>query len=433
MKGYEVGSVSEKSSIYIKEIPSDNIHKIQELGAGTFGKIFKGQVFGLYGNGTTSMIFLKTLREKPSITESQEFQNEINSMHEIRHQHVLSMLGISTKGSPQCILYEHLPLGDLHQFLVSQEAHGSTLQHKEVMYILTQVASGLEYLSCQLYIHKDIAARNIIVSHNLNVKISNLKIIYGLHSTDYCAFHNQMIPVRWVPPETITYGAFTLSTDVYSYGVLMWEVFSNGLQPYYGFANEEVVEIVRSRQLLACPPECPPRIYSLMMECWHESESKRPTAREVHQKMRAWYLDNSNVYALGSTTAPSVSNSSAPSHHSSTGPSNPSNQTNTTELHSCTPVHNVTTETPPYYSTLYPDGIGCHQGLYNGQCQGQYSCPDEISSSCSGSSIDDDDESEFTMPMPSGHKYSSLNRRPPGAHVDYRSQTQPFLTQKDMV
>lgn len=435
-KGYELASGSEKSaSIFVKDVPVDNVHFIQELGAGLYGQVFKGQVFGLYGNGTASFVFVKTLKEKSSAKEQQEFQNEINSMTDMRHQHVLTMLAISTKSSPQCILYEHLPLGNLQQFLLSQEAHGSSLQHKEVMYVLTQTASAVEYLASQKFVHKDIAARNVLVSHNLNVKLSNLKIVYGLNSSDYSLLHDQMIPVRWSPPETITYGQFTLETDVYSFGILMWEVFSGGAQPYAGFGNEEVIEMVRSRQLLACPTNCPPRVYSLMMECWHEKAAKRPMAKEVHQKLRAWYLDNSNPYALSTTSAPSVSNSSAPSHHSSTtGPTHQPLLSDNRELQSLSPhplpaqpaynqLHN-----PPYYNNLYPD-------YADGTCTSNNTkreSMDDVTSSCSSSS--DDDESEFTVPITHGrllgnpYSNSSLNRRPKLPSTEYGSQTKPFIT-----
>lgn len=434
-------SGSEKSApLFLKDIPRDNIHFLQELGAGTFGKVYKGQVFGLYGNGTASFVFVKALKENTSIKEQQEFEDEISSMTDVRHQHIVSLLGVSTKGSPQCMLYEYLPLGNLNQYLLAQQSHGSSLQHQEIMYMLTQIASGLEYLASQKYIHKDIAARNVIVSHNLNVKLSNLKIVYGLNSSDYCLLHGMMIPIRWSPPETITYGQFNLETDIYSYGILMWEVFSGGQQPYTGFSNEDTVEMIRSRQLLACPANCPPRVYSLMMECWHEMASKRPLAKEVHQKMRTWYLDNGNLYAISTTSAPSVSNSSAQSHHSSTGPSYPSNQTTTTEMrygegkpNSPKPLQKsfyphlqsppVQTEKQPFYNAMYPNAS------YNGQ-------PRPESSSCSESTIDnDDDDSEFAVPIPNSavqvrNPYSSLNRRGQLPKTEYSGcQAQPFLAQ----
>lgn len=402
-------------------------------------------MFGLYGNGTASFVFVKTLKEKATNQEQHEFQNELNMMTDIRHQHILTLLAMSMKGSSQCLLYEYLPLGNLNQFLLSQEAHGSSLQHKEVMYILTQIASALEYLTSHQFVHKDVAARNVMVSHNLNVKLSNLKMAYGLHSGDYCLLHGNMIAVRWSPPETITYGQFTLETDIYSYGVLMWEVFSGGKQPYVGIHNDDVIEMIRSRQLLACPAICPPRIYSLMMECWHETASKRPSAKEVHQKLRAWYLDNSNPYTHSTTSAPSVSNSSVHSHHSSSAPTYPSSgQARLTDIRvadgkSASPIpkqpqfnklHATPSkggDKPPFYNSLYPDSQQMRHYPTDTQCT-----DDVCSSSLSESTAERDDESEFSMPVPNnrlplGNPYSSLNRRPKINQLDYRPQMQPFL------
>jgi receptor tyrosine kinase-like orphan receptor 1 len=91
-----------------------------------------------------------------------------------------------------------------------------------------------------------------------------------------------------MPPESILYGKFTTESDVWSFGVVLWEVYSYGLQPYYGYSNQEVIEMIRSRQLLPCPQECPSRMYSLMMECWHEAPVRRPNFTEIHSRLRQW-------------------------------------------------------------------------------------------------------------------------------------------------
>lgn len=97
-----------------------------------------------------------------------------------------------------------------------------------------------------------------------------------------------LLPVRWMPPESILYGKFTTESDVWSYGVVLWEIYSYGLQPYYGYNNQEVINMIRSRRLLPCPENCPSHVYSLMVECWAELAVRRPSFGEICHRLRIW-------------------------------------------------------------------------------------------------------------------------------------------------
>ena len=137
-----------------------------------------------------------------------------------------------------------------------------------------------------------------------------------------------------MPPESILYGKFTTESDVWSFGVVLWEIYSYGLQPYYGYSNQEVIEMIRSRQLLPCPEDCPSRMYAFMVECWHEVPSRRPSFSEIHTRLRHWEGYSSSTGGgyqhTASTTSHSMCNQSqhSGSHHSSTGPSNNTGSTN---------------------------------------------------------------------------------------------------------
>lgn len=98
-----------------------------------------------------------------------------------------------------------------------------------------------------------------------------------------------LLPVRWMPSESILYGKFTTESDVWSYGVVLWEIYSYGLQPYYGYSNQEVISMVRARKLLPCPEACPSAVYSLMVECWHEQAVRRPSFPEIGHRLKIWY------------------------------------------------------------------------------------------------------------------------------------------------
>ena len=237
---------------------------------------------------------------------------------------------------PQCMIFEHLNSGDLHEYLIQRASSNSNsaavyngiimgsqsnlsaassiggassnylnLQQQQrniadFLYIGQQIASGMEYLASQNFILKDLATRNILMSDNLTVKISiDLVAQYKeAYAKDYYKFQMKTLPVRWMSPESLLYGRYTQQSDVWSYGVCLWEIFNYGCQPYSGCTNPEAIEMIRDRQLLLIPDECPQRAYALMLECWHETPMQRPTFTEILNRLRNWenyYLFNNNT------------------------------------------------------------------------------------------------------------------------------------------
>lgn len=292
------------------------------------------------------------------------------------------------------MLFEYNALGDLHEYLLSHSPHsditsteddsgtgtGHILEYSEMLHIATQVAAGMEYLASHHFVHRDLAARNILIVDGLNIKISDFGLSSDIYSSDYYRVQNKsLLPVRWMPPEAILYGKFTTDSDVWAFGVVLWEIFSYGLQPYYGFSNQEVIEMIRSRQILACPEECPARTYGLMVECWHEMPSRRPAFREIHARLRTWNNEitpaapwSVSQSQSGHSSSTHQSSQSQPSHHSSTGPSNTTAVTgltgssNTSEPSPAQPVfsphfmpyssHGGTLSPPPYTTGSQPAG-----------------------------------------------------------------------------
>ncbi|XP_077549499.1 tyrosine-protein kinase transmembrane receptor Ror-like [Haemaphysalis longicornis] len=278
------------------EVPAVRVRFLEELGEGAFGKVYRGEMLPAKRDCSAPVpVAIKTLKENAAMKTQQDFQREAELMSDLQHRNIVCLLGVCTKEEPLCMLFEFMPHGDLHEFLVTHSPRceaataSQVLDLADFLHISRQVAAGMEYLSAHHYVHRDLAARNCLVGEALTVKISDFGLSRDVYSSDYYRVQSKsLLPVRWMPPESILYGRFTTDSDVWSFGVVLWEVFSYGLQPYYGYANQEVIDLVRARQLLPCPEDCPPHLYALMVECWHEVPNRRPQFRELHARLCSW-------------------------------------------------------------------------------------------------------------------------------------------------
>jgi len=342
---------AKSASQRVRDFPISSVRFLQELGEGAFGKVYKGEVMGLYGENAVSKVAIKTLKENAVPKTQNDFRREVDMMSELRHPNIVCLLGVVMKQEPMCMLFEYMPLGDLHEYLIQHSPHsdmsvisdddGSVkiLEYGEMLHIATNIASGMEYLASHHFVHRDLAARNILVGDNLAVKISDFGLSRDIYSSDYYRVQSKsLLPVRWMPPEAIMYGKFTTESDIWAFGVVLWEIFSYGLQPYYGYSNQEVIEMIRSRQILPSPEDCPARMYGLMVECWHEMPTRRPNFRETSARLRGWksemMMQNPHWSLTQSHSNHSSSHQSSlqsgPSHQGSTGPSNTTNMTGLT-------------------------------------------------------------------------------------------------------
>jgi len=332
----------------------------------------------------------------------QEFNAEIGVYSSLRHRNLANLIGVHygnedddsasvfTDNSqsallPPCMVFEQLNNGDLHEYLL-QRSVSNTPQMYNVMgsqsnlsavssigaassnylsiqqqqrniadflYIGQQIASGMEYLASQNFILKDLATRNILMSDNLTIKISiDLVAQYKeCYAKDYYKFQMKNLPVRWMAPEALLYGRYSEHSDVWSFGICLWEIFNYGCQPYSGCTNPEAIEMIRDRQLLLIPDECPQRAYALMLECWHEIPLQRPTFSEILNRLRNWenyYLFNgtsNNVPSMQSNVAQSI----IPQQFQMTNSYSSNSQTSKTSNTATTHVN-----TPPLPNSLPP-------------------------------------------------------------------------------
>ncbi|KAM9821219.1 tyrosine-protein kinase transmembrane receptor ROR2 [Neosynchiropus ocellatus] len=334
----------QKHQLKLREINMSAVRFMEELGEDRFGKVYKGHLYGTAPGEQTQVIAIKTIKDKVDPSLIEEFRHEAMLRLHLQHQNVVCLLGAVTKDHPMSMIFTYSSLGDLHEYLVMRSPNSdvgssdddrtvkSTLEQADFLHVITQVAAGMEYLSSQQVVHKDLAARNILVYDKLSIKILDLGLYRDVYSADY---YNLMgtnpFPIRWMSPEAIMYGKFSTDSDIWAYGVLLWETFSYGLQPYCGYSNQDVIEMVRNRQLLQCPDDCPSWIYTLMLECWSEFQARRPRFKDIHTRLRSWEsLSNYNSSAQTSGTSNTTQTSSlstSPVSNISMSTANPSRYT----------------------------------------------------------------------------------------------------------
>ena len=167
------------------------------------------------------------------------------------------------------------------------------------------IAAGLEYLSKRHFVYRDLATRNCLINHQLFVKISDFGLSKDIYSKDYYRLGDKsVLPIRWMPPEAIVFSKFTTQSDIWSFGIVLWEIFSSGAQPYYTLSNEEVIDYVTNEKVLRQPVECPSELYDLIVDCWATNPDDRPTASEVHRALQNWNPQLSADNAVTSNLLP---------------------------------------------------------------------------------------------------------------------------------
>lgn len=316
------------------------------LGEDRYGIVYKGRLHGTAPGEKTQVVAIKTLKDKTDATLVEEFRQEIMFRFQLQHENLVALIGVVTKEQPMSMILTYSSLGDLHEYLVVHSPNSdvgssdddkttkSALEQADLLHIVVQIAAGMDYLSSKQLVHKDLAARNILVFDKLSIKILNLDLFRDVYSADYFNLRGtRPFPIRWMSPEAIMNATFSIDSDIWSYGVLLWEIFSYGLQPYCGYSNQDVIEMVRDHQLLPCPDNCPAWIYTLMYECWSEVPAKRPRFKDIHSRLRS--RDNLSNHSSPSqppgagnrAQSSSVSTSPVSSINMSLKPNSPLHQT----------------------------------------------------------------------------------------------------------
>eukprot|EP00731_Ephydatia_muelleri_P032302 Em0023g809a len=282
----------------LQKFPRSNLKLENFIDRGEFGEVFQGTATDILGPGTGPIpVAVKTLRKGAVIEEQKKFLAEAALMGNFNHPNIVKVLGVCVENDPVYIIMELMPGGDLLHFLRDARVeHGSPLLTvKELIQIGLDVAQGCRYLQQAHFIHRDLAARNCLVSSKGSdrvVKIGDFGLAKDLYSSDYYQVEGQRkLPVRWMAPEALLQGKFNMESDVWSFGVLMWEIMTFGNQPYPALNNQEVLQFVTAEGRLEKPDNCPGKIYHLMQNCWKKVASERPHF-EVIMEILSNYLEH---------------------------------------------------------------------------------------------------------------------------------------------
>ncbi|XP_066597332.1 tyrosine-protein kinase transmembrane receptor Ror-like isoform X2 [Prorops nasuta] len=270
----------------------DSLLFLNDIGEGCFGKVYKGE--WNHENGTET-VAIKVLKDSASKEAEEDFMREVEIMSTFRHENILSLKGVVLRDSNDFpwMVFEYMPYGDLAEVL---RANSRTLRSpipglqpltkESLLWISMQVTAGMSYLSAQRFVHRDLACRNCLVGSGLVVKIADFGMSRDIYTCDYYKVGgSRLLPVRWMSPESVMYGRFTLESDIWSFGVVLWEIFSFGRQPYYGHNNEEVVKLILQGIMLIPPDECPPTVCQIMRECWKTDPRDRIKFPDVLERL----------------------------------------------------------------------------------------------------------------------------------------------------
>uniref|UniRef100_A0A672LR87 receptor protein-tyrosine kinase n=1 Tax=Sinocyclocheilus grahami TaxID=75366 RepID=A0A672LR87_SINGR len=265
---------------FAKEIDVTCVKIEQVIGAGEFGEVCSGNL-RLPGKREI-LVAIKTLKSGYTDKQRRDFLSEASIMGQFDHPNIIHLEGVVTKSTPVMIITEFMENGSLDSFLRQNDGQFTVIQ---LVGMLRGIASGMKYLCDMNYVHRDLAARNILVNSNLVCKVSDFGLSRFLEDDTsdptYTSALGGKIPIRWTAPEAIQYRKFTSSSDVWSYGIVMWEVMSYGERPYWDMSNQDVINAIEQDYRLPPPMDCPNTLHQLMLDCWQKDRNNRPKFNQI--------------------------------------------------------------------------------------------------------------------------------------------------------
>lgn len=266
------------------EMERTDITMKHKLGGGQYGEVYEG-VWKKYN----LTVAVKTLKE--DTMEVEEFLKEAAVMKEIKHPNLVQLLGVCTREPPFYIITEFMTYGNLLDYL--RECNRQEVTAVVLLYMATQISSAMEYLEKKNFIHRDLAARNCLVGENHVVKVADFGLSRLMTGDTYTAHAGAKFPIKWTAPESLAYNKFSIKSDVWAFGVLLWEIATYGMSPYPGIDLSQVYELLEKDYRMERPEGCPEKVYELMRACWQWSPADRPSFAEIHQAFETMFQESS--------------------------------------------------------------------------------------------------------------------------------------------
>ncbi|XP_029561414.1 ephrin type-A receptor 3-like isoform X4 [Salmo trutta] len=284
---------------FAKEIDASCISIERVIGAGEFGEVCSG-CLRLQGKREI-YVAIKSLKAGYADKQRRDFLSEASIMGQFDHPNIIRLEGVVTRCKPVMIITEFMENGSLDTFLKKQDGQFTVIQ---LVGMLRGIASGMKYLSDMSYVHRDLAARNILVNSNLVCKVSDFGLSRVLEDDPEAAYTTQggKIPIRWTSPEAIAYRKFTSASDVWSYGIVMWEVVSYGERPYWEMSNQDVIKAIEEGYRLPAPMDCPVVLHQLMLDCWEKGRSERPKFGQIVTTLDKLIRDPASLRELANSS-----------------------------------------------------------------------------------------------------------------------------------
>ncbi|XP_066873469.1 focal adhesion kinase 1 isoform X17 [Kogia breviceps] len=261
------------------EIQRERIELGRCIGEGQFGDVHQGAYTS--PENPALAVAIKTCKNCTSDSVREKFLQEALTMRQFDHPHIVRLVGVITE-NPVWIIMELCTLGELRSFL---QVRKYSLDLASLILYAYQLSTALAYLESKRFVHRDIAARNVLVSSNDCVKLGDFGLSRYMEDSTYYKASKGKLPIKWMAPESINFRRFTSASDVWMFGVCMWEILMHGVKPFQGVKNNDVIGRIENGERLPMPPNCPPTLYSLMTKCWAYDPSRRPRFTELKAQL----------------------------------------------------------------------------------------------------------------------------------------------------
>ncbi|XP_068087429.1 tyrosine-protein kinase FRK [Hyperolius riggenbachi] len=271
------------------EIERNSLKFLKKLGQGQFGEVWEG----LWNN--TISVAIKTL--KAGSMNPEDFFREAQLMKRLRHPRLIQLYAVCSLEEPMYIITELMKHGSLLSYL--QSDNGTAIKVPQQIDIAAQVASGMAYLETQNFIHRDLAARNVLVGENSVYKVADFGLARVFEDEIYEPRSDVRLPLKWTAPEAIRLNKFTVKSDVWSFGILLFEIVSYGKMPYQGWNGRQTLEKLEQGYRIPKPFNCPQDLYTIMLDCWNANPENRPTFETLQWRLEDYFDTESSAYLDG--------------------------------------------------------------------------------------------------------------------------------------